>query len=47
MEIVVQIQSFSYYHESKTTYITGDRQTAEFVTDSLKPYRKLPYQRQG
>ena len=24
MEIVAQIQSFSYYHESKTTYITGD-----------------------
>jgi hypothetical protein len=24
MEIVVQIQSFSFYHESKTIYLTGD-----------------------
>ena len=24
MEIVAQIQSFSFYHDSKTIYITGD-----------------------
>jgi hypothetical protein len=52
MEIVVQIQSFSFYHESKAIYITGDAlQTSIkdsnhpdiFRFKSLKPGQKLSF----
>jgi hypothetical protein len=52
MEIVVQLQSFSFYHESKTTYISGDALQLSikepnhpdiFRFKSIKPGQKLSF----